>query len=130
MSGQGNSHDAAETHVVPYSVYFGVFFALLIGTGLTTWVAYIDLGALNTPIALLIAFVKMTLVILFFMHVKYQTGLTQIAIVTAFFWLAIMITLTLTDELTRGWEMTAKPWSPGALLPLLPHVGHLSRLLF
>ena len=125
MSGHGSSHETPESHVVPYSVYFGVFIALLFGTGLTTWVAYIDLGPLNTPIALLIAFIKMTLVILFFMHVKYQTGLTRIAIITAFFWLAIMITLTLTDELTRGWEMRPEPWSGGALLHLVPHIARL-----
>jgi cytochrome c oxidase subunit 4 len=125
MSGHGNSHDTPEAHVVPYSIYIGVFIALLLGTGLTTWVAYIDLGAFNTPIALLIAFTKMTLVILFFMHVKYQTGLTQIAIVTAFFWLAIMITLTLTDELTRGWEMRPQPWTGSALLHIVPHIARL-----
>jgi len=125
MSGHGGSHDTPETHVVPYSVYIGVFLALLVGTAVTTAVAYVNLGAFNTPVALLIAFIKMTLVILFFMHVKYQTGLTQIAIVTAFFWLAIMITLTLTDELTRGWEMRPQPWSGGALLPMLSHIARL-----
>ena len=116
-------HDTPETHVVPVSIYVGVFLALMVGTALTTAVAYIDLGPFNTVVALVIAFIKMTLVILFFMHVKYQSGLTQIAIVCAFFWLAIMITLTLSDELTRGWEMAPKPWSPGALLPLVSHLA-------
>jgi|HubBroStandDraft_3_1064219.scaffolds.fasta_scaffold943864_1 cytochrome c oxidase subunit 4 len=120
-----HGHDQAEGHVVPMSVYLGVFFALLVGTALTTVVAYIDLGPLNTPIALLIAFIKMTLVILFFMHVKYQPGLTRLAILCAFFWLGIMMTLTLTDELTRGWEIRAMPWNV-----LMPHVTHLARFLF
>jgi cytochrome c oxidase subunit 4 len=125
MSGHGDSRGTPETHVVPISIYIGVFLALLVGTALTTAVAYVDLGPFNTVVALLIAFIKMSLVILFFMHVKYQSGLTQIAIVCAFFWLAIMITLTLTDELTRGWEMVPQPWAPGALLPLLSHVARL-----
>ena len=67
-------------HVVPMSTYVGVFLALLVGTALTTWVAYIDLGAFNTVVALVIAFIKMTLVILFFMHVKYNKGLTRICL--------------------------------------------------
>jgi cytochrome c oxidase subunit IV len=121
-----DSHDHGENHVVPISVYLGVFIALLVGTALTTAVAYVDLGPFNTVVALLIAFIKMSLVILFFMHVKYQPGLTRIAIICAFFWLGIMMTLTLTDELTRGWEYNAKPWS--ALI--LPHLPHLVRFLF
>jgi cytochrome c oxidase subunit IV len=93
---------------------------LLVGTALTTAVAFIDLGAYNTVVALVIAFTKMLLVILFFMHVKYQKGLTRIAIICAFFWLAIMITFTLSDEMTRTWEMNPLPWSM-----LLPFVSHL-----
>ena len=58
-------------------------------------VAYIDLGRWNTVVALVIAVTKMLLVVLFFMHVKYNTGLTRIAIVGAFFWLGIMISFSL-----------------------------------
>ena len=125
------SDSHTEEHVVPIGVYISVFLLLMLGTALTTWVAYIDLGAFNTVVALLIAFVKMSLVILFFMHAKYQPGLTRIAIICAFFWLAIMMTLTLSDELSRGWEINPHPWNPGALLLHVgPHVGHLARLLF
>jgi cytochrome c oxidase subunit 4 len=120
-----DSHEHSVGHVVPISVYLAVFVALLAGTALTTGVAFIDLGPLNTPIALLIAFIKMTLVILFFMHVKYQPGLTRLAIICAFFWLGIMMTLTLSDELTRSWEMNPKPWSV-----LMPHIPHLARFFF
>jgi cytochrome c oxidase subunit 4 len=119
------NHGHSEHHIVPMSVYLGVFFALLIGTALTTAIAYVDLGMWNTPIALLIAFIKMTLVILFFMHVKYQPGLTRIAIICAFFWLGIMMTLTLSDELTRTWEFNPLPWNA-----LLVHAPHVARLLF
>jgi cytochrome c oxidase subunit 4 len=112
-------HQAGH-HIVPVSIYIAVFVALLFGTALTTGVAFIDLGAYNTVAALVIAFAKMLLVILFFMHVKYEKGLPKIAIICAFFWLAIMITLTLSDELTRTWEMNPTPWSM-----ILPFVSHL-----
>lgn len=104
-------------HVVPVSTYLGVFLALLAGTGLTTVVAYIDLGAFNSVVALVIAFIKMSLVILFFMHVKYNKGLTRIVIVGAFFWLGIMMTFMLADELSRSWTPTVSTWN--TILPLL-----------
>ena len=77
---------------------------------LTTWVAYVDLGRWNTVAALAIAVVKATLVILFFMHVKYATGLTRVVIILAgFFWLGLMITLTCADELTRALGKLCQP---------------------
>src|SRR6202041_1095014 len=103
-------------HVVPLRVYIGIFVALLLLTALTTGVAYVDLGAFNTVAALVIAVVKMLLVVLFFMHVKYSPGLTRLVILAGFFWLAIMIALTLSDELSRGWTGTPQPWS--LLLPV------------
>lgn len=111
-------------HVVPVSVYVGVFFALMIGTVITTGVAYLDLGRWNTVVALAIAVTKMLFVVLFFMHVKYNPGLTRIVIIGAFFWLGIMICFSMADELTRGWEYNAQPWNPSMIVP------YLSRLLF
>ncbi len=97
-------------HIVPQKVYFTVF-SLLIGmTALTTWVATQDLGRWNTVIALAIAIFKATLVILFFMHVKYSSNLTRVAVVAGFFWLALLITLTLSDVLTRSWIPTPSSW--------------------
>jgi cytochrome c oxidase subunit 4 len=104
-------------HVVATKVYIGIFVALLVLTGLTTWVAYFDLGPMNTVVALAIAVTKMLLVILFFMHVKYSSGLTRLIIVAGFFWFAILVALTLSDELTRRWTPSPEPWS--VLLPLL-----------
>ena len=108
-------------HIVPVKNYVAVFLSLLILTALTTKVAYIDLGQTaigkthvidwNTVAALVIAVVKMLLVVLFFMHVKYSPGLTRLVILAGFFWLAIMIALTLSDELSRGWTGTPQPWS-------------------
>jgi cytochrome c oxidase subunit IV len=105
-------------HIVPVKIYIGIFVALLCLTALTTGVAFVDLGAeLNTVVALTIAVAKALLVILFFMHVKYSSGLTRIVIAAGFFFLAILVSLTLADELTRGW--TPNPGAWGAILPLL-----------
>lgn len=115
-----HSEQGGHGHVVPIGVYVGVFLALMALTLLTTGVAYIDLGAFNTVAALTIAVVKMLLVVLFFMHVKYSTGLTRIVIICGFFWLGIMITLSLSDELTRGWELNPAGW--GGVIPFLLHL--------
>ena len=92
------SEGAHPTH----KVYYLVFFALVIGTVLTWRVAFIDLGFMNPVIALAIACTKATLVILFFMHVRYSSKLTMVTVAAGFFWLLILITLSLTDYLTRG----------------------------
>ncbi len=107
-------------HIVPVGVYVLVFLALMAGTALTTWIAYINLGPWNTPVALTIAVCKMLLVVLFFMHVKYATGLTRVVIICGFFWLGIMITLSLSDELTRHWELNPAPWN--VILPFIHHL--------
>ena len=94
---------AEEKHAQPtHTVYYLVFLALAIGTVLTFVVAKIDLGFWNPIIALAIACTKATLVILFFMHIRYSSTLTKITVAAGFFWLLIMITLSLTDYLTRG----------------------------
>ena len=90
-------------HVVPRKVYFAVFAVLIILTATTTAISFVDLGPWSSVVALGIAFVKATLVVLFFMHVKYSTRLTQIVIAGGLFWLAILIALTLSDFMSRGW---------------------------
>jgi cytochrome c oxidase subunit IV len=87
-------------------VYFAVFFALVIGTVVTYEVAFIDLSFhginFNPVVALTIACTKATLVVLFFMHVRYSNKLTMVTVCAGVFWLLIMFTLSLTDYLTRG----------------------------
>jgi cytochrome c oxidase subunit 4 len=102
-------------HVVPVRTYLLVFFALLVLTGITTGVAFVDLGPLNTVVALAIAVCKMLLVILFFMHVRYSGPLTKIVIVAAFFWLLILISLTLSDFRTRGWTPSPAGWGSASM---------------
>ena len=70
-------------------------------TVLTVVVAYFDLGRANVFIALSIAVVKATLVVLFFMHVRWSSRLTMVFVVVGLFWLFIMVSLTLSDYLTR-----------------------------
>ncbi|HET8646202.1 MAG TPA: cytochrome C oxidase subunit IV family protein [Vicinamibacteria bacterium] len=86
-----------EVHVVSTSIYLAIFAALMVLTAITVWAARQDFGPFNTVVALGIAVVKATLVVLFFMHVKYSSGLTKLVVASAFVWLAIMIVGTLHD---------------------------------
>jgi cytochrome c oxidase subunit IV len=90
-------------HIVPVRVYVTVFVVLLVMTATTTAVSAIDLGPWNTVVALAIAVFKATLVVLFFMHVKYSPRLIGVVIVGGLFWLAILLAITLSDFATRGW---------------------------
>jgi cytochrome c oxidase subunit IV len=91
-------------HIVSPKIYAAILAALLLGTYLTVQAAKVDLGRLNIVVALTIATIKMSLVILFFMHGKYSSKRTQLVIVAGFFWLAIMLGLTLQDYSTRHAE--------------------------
>jgi cytochrome c oxidase subunit 4 len=90
-------------HISPKSNYFVIFGALMACTMLTVIAAFINLGDLNFPVALVIAVFKATLVILFFMHVKYSSRMVKLVVGVAFFFLVVLLTLTLTDYLSRGW---------------------------
>lgn len=90
------------SHIVSTKLYFGVFAALMVLTALTVAASRIDLGGLNVFVALVIAITKAVLVVLFFMHVRYSSRLTQLFVSAGFFWLVILLTLTLSDYLTRG----------------------------
>ena len=89
-------------HISPKSVYYTIFGTLMVLTGVTVAVAFVPLGAFNFPVAIGIAITKATLVILFFMHAKYSSRLTKLFVGTAFFLLAILLGLSLTDYLSRG----------------------------
>jgi cytochrome c oxidase subunit IV len=104
-------------HIVPRKVYFLVFMTLLALTALTTAVAFLDLGPLNTVAALAIAVSKALLVILFFMHVKYSPHLTRLVLVAGFVWLAILLVLTLGDFSTRHWTPVPSGWESSQVLP-------------
>lgn len=91
-------------HIVHPRVYVTIFLALMLGTGLTVLAAFRDFpGPLNAVVALTIAVVKATLVILYFMHVRYSSRLIWLVIAAALFWLVILFALTISDYWTRSW---------------------------
>lgn len=92
----------SSTHVLPLRIYLGVFFALLVFTGTTVAVAFVDLGLLNNVVALGIAVIKATLVILFFMHVRWASRLTWVVAMAGFFWLLLLFAIV-GDYMSRGW---------------------------
>ena len=90
--------------ILPTRVYYAIFATLMVLTMMTVAIAFFDLGSINTVAALVIAVIKATLVALFFMHVRYSTRLTWAVVVGGLFWLGILLTLTMTDYLTRAWR--------------------------
>jgi len=95
-------------HIVSPRLYSLVFGTLMVLTGLTVGMAFVDLKIMNTVVALTIAVVKATLVVLFFMHVKYSTRLTWVVAASGIVWLAIMFGVTFADYLSRGWVNAAQ----------------------
>ena len=110
-----DSIEAHESHhhVVSPVVYLTIVLALLVATGITVWASYIDLGEWhiapgltlfwNPVVALAIAATKMTLVVLFFMHVKYSTKLTKLTVGAGLFTFFILVGMTLSDYFSRAW---------------------------
>jgi cytochrome c oxidase subunit 4 len=84
-------------------MYYAVFGALIVGTILTVLVARMDLGPFNNVVMLGVACTKATLVILYFMHVRWSSRLTWVVAGAGFFWLLILFGITMSDYMTRGW---------------------------
>jgi cytochrome c oxidase subunit 4 len=94
--------DDVEHHIVPKRVYFLVFATLIALTWVTAWVSTIDLGVFNIYVALSIAVFKASLVVLYFMHVKYGTRLTKLIVGAGLFWLILLLFMVMADIWTRG----------------------------
>jgi cytochrome c oxidase subunit 4 len=93
-----------EEHIVSPRVYLVIGATLLVFTALTVGASLIDLPwDLNAVVALAIACVKMTLVVLFFMHVKYSSKLTKLTVAAGFLTFVVLITMTMTDYISRAW---------------------------
>ena len=93
-----------EHHLITPKTYVKVFIALLVLMVATIVAGEFDMGnPYNLIVALAIAVAKMILIVLFFMHVLYSSRLTWVIVSTGFFWFIIMVTITLSDYLTRGW---------------------------
>ena len=97
-------------HIVDRKTYYGVFATLMALLGATVTIAYIHLGELNIIAALTIAFIKATLIILYFMHVRYSSRLLWIFVGAGFFWLGILFALSFSDYLSRGWLPLPTGW--------------------
>jgi cytochrome c oxidase subunit IV len=109
MADHSSAH-SSEHHLVPLKYYFGVFGLLMVLTALTVFVAQFDLekvwGPLNIIVAMTIAVIKATAVVMIFMHVRWSSKLTQLIIISGIFWLVILLVLTYTDYSVRiknGW---------------------------
>ena len=118
-----------SAHVLPKSIYYTIFVSLMVLTAATVAVAFVNLGAFNFPVAIGIAITKATLVVLFFMHVRYSSQLTKMVVGLSVFFLLTMLGLTMTDYLTRGWFTsprgtagagTSTTLSPGSSSTLAP----------
>ena len=96
-------------HIASVKSYVGIFAALMVLTVVTVLVAYVNLGQLNKVVALGIASLKATLVILYFMHVKYSSRLTKLVVVSGFFFLVILLGLTMVDYGSREWTPVPPP---------------------
>jgi len=120
-------HAEHSEHIVPVRIYLSVFTTLFVLTIVTAAVAFVDLSLkgpdgrvivnFNPVVALTIAVIKATLVILFFMHVKYSARLTKVVVVAGIFWLLILLSLTMTDYFSRK-LLTAPNTSTSHLLKL------------
>lgn len=95
----------AEHHIVGPMTYIIIFGTLLTFTGITVGAAFINLGILNPVVALAIASAKAVIVILFFMHVKYQSNLIKMTVGAGFFTFLALVTMTLSDYMSRAWGL-------------------------
>ena len=97
----------AQEHAHPTPGLYVVIISILFALTCATWaIAFVDLGIWNPVVALTIAVIKAVLVILFFMHVRYSSRLTKVTVGAGFFWLLIMITLSLSDYLSRSLDLS------------------------
>jgi len=105
-------------HIVPPKVYVGIFLSLMVLTAATVAAAYVNLGQFNIVVALAIATLKATLVVLYFMHARYSPKRTQLVIICAVFWLA-HVALTLSDYTTRDHDVAANTQITGQTTRML-----------
>ena len=101
------SHGAG--HISPISLYVTIFLALMVLTGVTVGAAFVDLGQFNFLVAMVIAVFKASLVVWYFMHVKYQSTLTKLTVATGLFFLAILLGLMLVDYGSKGFTPMPPP---------------------
>ena len=105
LAHQQAKHGEHEHHVTPPGVYVVIFLTLLVFTALTVGASYIEMGVWNPVIAIAIGVVKATLVVLFFMGVKYSSKLTMLTVGAGIFTFLTLISMTLADYISRAWGL-------------------------
>ena len=94
-----------EHHIVSPKIYLVIGTSLLVLTAITTAVSFLELGVLNPIVAIAIACLKACLVVLFFMHIKYSSKLMKLTVAAGFFTFIVLITMTMTDYISRAWGL-------------------------
>jgi cytochrome c oxidase subunit IV len=107
-------------HVSPVSLYISIFLALMVLTGVTVAAAYVNMGSLNFPVAMAIAIFKASLVVWYFMHVKYQSHLTKLTVATGLFFLAILLGMMLIDYSSKDFTPMPRPTDPLGVMSSSP----------
>ena len=102
--------DHVDEHEPSVKAYLGVFAALMALTAITVGVAFLDLGVLNNLMALGIAVIKAMLVIAVFMHLKDSARILWIVALAGFLWLGILLVLSMSDVVSRGWVPQPESW--------------------
>lgn len=98
-------HEDESLHIVKPSLYVAIFLTLLALTAATTAISFVDLGVFNAVIALAIACLKASLVVLFFMHLHYSSRLLKLTVAAGLFTFCLLLSLTMTDYISRAWGM-------------------------
>ena len=111
-----HAHSHGAGHISPVSLYITIFLALMVGTALTVAAAFVDLGTFNFPVAMLIAVFKASLVVWYFMHVKYQSSLTKLTVATGLFFLAILLGMMLIDYTSKDFTVQPGPTTPDSVI--------------
>jgi cytochrome c oxidase subunit IV len=97
-----NGHTQDVEHHLPKNLYFVIFGALMALTALTVGLAFVNLGQMNIVVALAVAVIKASLVVMFFMHLKYESHLTKVVFGAGVFWLVLLLGIIM-DYVTRSW---------------------------
>ena len=111
MSDTYTKEGVSHTHVPSVGILVAVWAALIVLTFATTAASYLELGEWNIVLAMAIALTKVSLVAWIFMGVRYSTTLTRLFCVAGLIWLVIMMIVTSSDYVSRGWQYQPQPWS-------------------
>jgi cytochrome c oxidase subunit IV len=98
-----SGHPENEHHIVSPVTYLIIFATLLVGTALTIGASYLEMGPWNPVVAIAIAVIKATLVVLFFMHIKYSSKLMKLTVGAGLFTFLVLVGMSLSDYISRAW---------------------------